>query len=129
MHCIYIYLSYLSGGYFEYILRKENLHVHIEERSSSVWRVRGQVPRKHTCVCSFCRPHSLVFLVRLRHCNKSKQIPCIISRPAVTDSKRRRVILHSVHQSCCMNIHIHIYMCMQSLYQGFTVSQGLAHEL
>ena len=102
--------SYLSGGYFEYILRKENLHVHIEERSSSVWRVRGQVPRKHTCVCSFCRPHSLVFLVRLRHCNKSKQIPCIISRPAVTDSKRRRVIFHSVHQSCCMNIHIHIYI-------------------
>ena len=84
--------------------------MHIEERSSSVWRVRGQVPRKHTCVCSFCRPHSLVFLVRLRHCNKSKQIPCIISRPAVTDSKRRRVIFHSVHQSCCMNIHIHIYI-------------------
>ena len=26
-------------------------------------------------------------------------------------------------------IYIYIYICMQSLYQGFTVSNGLAHEL
>ena len=71
----------------------------------------------HFC-CSFCRPHPLVFLVRLRHCNKSKQIPCIISRPAVTDSKRRRVIFHSVHQSCCMNIHIHIYAIIVSRFHS-----------
>ena len=89
--------------------------MHIEERSSSVWRVRGQVPPKHTFVCSFCRPHSLVFLVRLRHCNKSKQIPCIISRPAVTDSKRRRVIFTSVPPSCCLNIHMNIYIYIYSI--------------
>ena len=45
-----------------------------------------------------------------RYCNKNKQTPCIVSRPAVTDSEKRRVIFHSVPQSCCMHIHIHIYI-------------------
>ena len=115
--------------YINYILWKENLHVHTEERTSSVCRVRGQVPPKHTAFCFFCRHHSLLFFSRHRHCNKNKQTPCIVSRPAVTDSKRRRVIFHSVPQSCCMHIHIYIYIYMQSLHQDFRASQGLAYEL
>ena len=63
--------------YIDYILRKENLDVHTEERTSSVWRVRGQVPPKHTAFCSFWHQHSLLFFLRHRHCNKNKQIPCI----------------------------------------------------
>ena len=30
-------------------IRKENPHMHTEGRSSSVWRVSGQVPPKFTC--------------------------------------------------------------------------------
>ena len=37
------------------------------------------------------------FLVDHRQWNKNKHILCIISRPAVTDSKKRRVIFNSVH--------------------------------
>ena len=48
-------------------------------------------------------------------CHKNKQTFSIVSQPAVTDSERRRVIFHSVHQSCCMNIHIHIYIYMYAI--------------
>jgi hypothetical protein len=35
---------------FSITIRKENAHVHTEGSSSSVWRVRGQVPPKFTCL-------------------------------------------------------------------------------
>ena len=104
------YVVHLCIIYSHYILRKENLHVHNEERTSSVWHVRGQVPPKHNAFCSFCRQHCLLFFLRHRRCNKNKQTPCIFSRPALTDSKRHRVIFPSVPQSSCMHIHIHIYI-------------------
>ena len=48
------YIAYICMTYFTLIttIRKENPDVHAEGRSSSVWRVSGQVPPKRSCFLS-----------------------------------------------------------------------------
>ena len=122
------YIAYICMTYFTLIttIRKENPDVHTEGRSFSVWRVNGQVPPKQSCFLSH-RSISQFLVVSQRRGNKNTHLPCIVTMPAPTDSRRRRVLLDSVYRSVCISIHIYIYT--QSLQLGFTVTNALPHDL
>ena len=47
--------------YIVYILSEGNSHIHTEDRSSSVWRVSGQVPSRRNCSFPFVAVYPTCF--------------------------------------------------------------------
>ena len=117
--------------YIDYILQKENLDVHTEKREPLLYDLSEVRFHRSTQLfvpfdngLPYCLSYAIVIAIKTnKYLASYRGQPSRIQRDVVSSSIR---CLKAV---VCIYTYIYIYIYMQTLHQGLTVSQGLAHEL